>query len=260
VSGPFVASAPASTSLASLSAAQIKQLCSDIDTYEAASGFTASWFGCHYQAVVAATDAISDQGAEETCGLYYAQCTGLPTPAANGIGYFATPTGTGGYGVCWEMSSPSSLVFSPCAGKNTGSLARCTATVADLATCLNDIDTTLAAADATAPACDTLTVAAADQVYYSVAPNGYSYGIYGLSIPASCSSYALACPFVYKAPTNGMGPGEQPPSTLPPGAGVGTPSGAGGSSGLGVGQPGNDAGAADAAPPSTGRPTTPTDF
>jgi hypothetical protein len=165
--GAFSTSVPSSTSLNSLSPAQLTELCSELSNYLNNGGFTksASDYECKVLALVAAAAATTDADAQAACTASYDACQ--PDAGA-----------------------------APATGQCTAPPATCTATVGDLKACLNAYSTTFATLDASVPSCDTLTVAKVQSSLAALAGDGGT----GLTTPAACTSYQAKCPDSSMAP------------------------------------------------------------
>jgi hypothetical protein len=165
--GAFSTNVPASTSLSSLSPAQLTELCSELSNYLNNGAFTksASDYECKVLAVVAGAAAKTDAEAQAAC--------------------------TASYGACKPDAGPA-----PATGQCTAPPATCTATVGDLKACLNAYSTTFATLDASVPTCDKLTVAQAQSSLAALAGDGGT----GLTTPAACVSYQAKCPDSSMAP------------------------------------------------------------
>jgi hypothetical protein len=196
-SGPFSSTIDPSTPLSSLTSAQIGQLCSQIDNYVSQSDAISGWFGCRYLAMLSViqVDAYPPDVIQGQCQSYYQACVGSPTPTLTANVGFSIPWGDLGFTICTELKAPSSFVFSACAGHPLPS--GCTATVADVGTCLNDIDAALATADGMNPTCDDPTLVDDAQYAELELGNTPKNGILGLPTQQSCVTFQNKCPNAY---------------------------------------------------------------
>ncbi|HEX7450761.1 MAG TPA: hypothetical protein VF294_00670, partial [Polyangiaceae bacterium] len=159
--GSFMTTVPASTSLGSLSSAQLTELCSDLQSYLASGAFAsgAADYECKILAVVSAATAATDAAAQASCKASLSACS-----ADAG----ATTT----------------------TGQCTAPPASCTATVGEFEACLNAYTTTFATLDASVPSCDGLTTAQALATLTSLSSDAGT----GLSDPPACVTYQAKCP------------------------------------------------------------------
>src|SRR5450432_1067921 len=157
----FSTTVPASTSLGSLSGAQLTELCAELQSYLSSGAFVSSAtdYECKLLAVVSAVTATTDAAAQAACKASASACA-----ADAGI---TTTTG--------QCTAPP---------------ASCTATVGELQACLNAYTTTFATLDASVPSCDGLTKAQALATLTSLSSDAGT----GLSDPPACVTYQAKCP------------------------------------------------------------------